>query len=108
MLALLTKCLGAAEPTQPPAEPTFTRPPDLGFIHVEVGRWLEQNNLTHLEEKFRAMGVYTHDDVVNLALDIRNEEHRVDFRIGTEEEGDAWRHLKRSLYRYARQLDTSA
>ncbi|KAF9018838.1 hypothetical protein BDZ89DRAFT_1139732 [Hymenopellis radicata] len=95
-----------AEPAQPPAETTFTRPPQVGFIQVEVGRWLEHNHLNHLEEKFRAMGVFSHEDLVNLVLDIRNQENRVDFRIGSEEEGDAWHHLKRCLYRYARRVES--
>ncbi|KAF9012290.1 hypothetical protein BDZ89DRAFT_1128533 [Hymenopellis radicata] len=82
--------------------PLFTRPPDERFIHREVGHWLEDNRLTHLENKFFEMGVYTHADLVNLALDIRNHGNRQDFRIGSEESGTPWYHLRACVFAYAR------
>ncbi|KAF9035673.1 hypothetical protein BDZ89DRAFT_1036137 [Hymenopellis radicata] len=80
----------------------YTIPPDEHFVHDAVGRFLEAYQVTSLERRFLAMGVYTHEDLVQLSLDIRIHERRQDFRRGVEVRGALWRKLKRALKEYAR------
>ncbi|KAF9017037.1 hypothetical protein BDZ89DRAFT_1045393 [Hymenopellis radicata] len=87
----------------PVEEPTYIKPADPRFIHDEVGRFLEAYNVLSLEKRFLAMGIYTHDDLITVAVDIRGDQSlRKEFRAGVEASDDDWRRLKRGIYRYAR------
>ncbi|KAF9001840.1 hypothetical protein BDZ89DRAFT_1146594 [Hymenopellis radicata] len=94
---------GPVDALEAKSDPRFVKPGETRFIHDEVGRFLEAYEVSHLETKFKAMGIYTHDDLVTVAVDIRtNQSLRQEFRTGLEATDEVWRRLKAGLYRYAR------
>lgn len=54
--------------------PGWYLPPTEAFVHPEVVALLDSNNLGHVRDKFEAIGVYTHADVVNLSLAVQGIE----------------------------------
>ncbi|KAF9001428.1 hypothetical protein BDZ89DRAFT_1146746 [Hymenopellis radicata] len=94
---------GPADCLDAKPDPRFVKPGDTRFIHEEVGKFLEAYDASQLEMKFKAMGIYTHDDLVTVAVDIRNNQSlRQEFKTGLETTDEVWRRLKAGLYRYAR------
>ncbi|KAF9000337.1 hypothetical protein BDZ89DRAFT_1050950 [Hymenopellis radicata] len=86
-------------------EPSYIKPADARFIHDDVGHFLEAYKVLSLEKRFLAMGIYTYEDLITIAVDIRGDQSlRKEFRAGVEASDDDWRRLKRGIYRYARPI----
>ncbi|KAF9004178.1 hypothetical protein BDZ89DRAFT_1049589 [Hymenopellis radicata] len=84
-------------------DPHFVKAAETRFIHDDVGHFLAAYDASQLEMKFKAMGIYTHEDLVTVAVDIRtNQSLRQEFKMGLETTDAVWRRLKAGLYRYAR------
>lgn len=50
------------------------KPANEAFVHPEVISLLDNNNLSHLRDKFGLIGAFTHMDIVQLSLDIQSKD----------------------------------
>lgn len=73
-------------------------------MHAEVGVFLNAHDLGALEPRMTDMGIYTHEDLVNISVDIRDQKLRQKFKTGLGVSDEVWRTLKKALYRYARPI----
>lgn len=71
-------------------------------MHGEVAVFLKAHDFGALEARMTEMGIYIHEDLMNIAVDIRNQQLRQKFKTGLEVSDQVWRALKKALYRYAR------
>ena len=80
--------------------------PDTRFIHASVGQWIRDNSFEPLTSKFLQIGMYQHEDMVNIACSIRTSgEFLIDLEHGLNVNPQTWVAVQAAFMRYARPIN---
>lgn len=79
--------------------------PDPAFIHTSVHDWICDNSLEWVTAEFSQLGIYEHQDLVNVACGLRSPQFRQDLLCALDPGAYDCATLETALRRYARPID---